>query len=133
MRPGSYMQVRHRPENGVLETRPSGMVGHAATERRAWVGASVPRKEDPALMTGEGRFIDDLSPFPNLRHAAILRSPYAHARIVAIDSSAAIQLPGVVWVLTGADVVKYMKPFAVGIETSVPFYPCAVDKVRYVG
>src|SRR5579883_1938074 len=57
-------------------------------ERTRWLGAAIERKEDPALLCGEGRFIDDLEPFPNLYHAAILRSPHAHARIRRIDATA---------------------------------------------
>ena len=48
--------------------------------RRAWVGESVPRVEDEALLRGQGRFMDDLEPVPHARHAAIVRSPFAHAR-----------------------------------------------------
>ncbi len=110
------------------------MIGTTApAERRTWVGAPVPRKEDPALLAGEGRFIDDLSPYPNLHHAAILRSPYAHARIVSIDTSAALAIDGVVGVVTGADVAAACTPFAVGIESHPVFYPCAVTRARYAG
>jgi hypothetical protein len=54
-----------------------------------WVGRALPRLEDEALLRGAGRFIDDLDPVPNVRHAAILRSLLPHARINAIDASAA--------------------------------------------
>ncbi|MGH7684474.1 MAG: hypothetical protein ACREMT_09025 [Vulcanimicrobiaceae bacterium] len=101
--------------------------------QRRWLGTAVPRKEDPALLTGEGRFIDDLEPFPNLYHAAILRSPHAHARITAIDASRALAIDGVAGVLTGEHVKASCKPFAVGIETQPSFYPCAIDRVRYAG
>lgn len=108
------------------------VVAHVPKPRR-WIGEPVLRKEDPALLTGEGRFIDDLDPFPNLHHAAILRSPYAHARIQRIDAGKAMALDGVVGVVTGRDVATACKPFAVGIEAQPIFYPCAIDKVRYVG
>lgn len=101
--------------------------------RRSWIGESIVRKEDPALLTGNGRFIDDLSPFPNTYHAAILRSPFAHARIVSIDAAEAIAMEGVVAVITGRDIERLTKPFSVGIESKVTFYSCAIDKVRYVG
>jgi len=97
------------------------------------VGQAIPRKEDPALLTGHGRFIDDVSPFPNTHHAAVLRSPYPHARIVSIDASEALAVDGVVAVITGRDVERMTKPFSVGVETKIPFYSCAVDKVHYVG
>ena len=73
--------------------------------RRAWVGESVLRVEDEALLRGQGRFMDDLEPVPHARHAAIVRSPFAHARIGSIDVSAALELPGVLGVLTGEDVL----------------------------
>lgn len=65
-------------------------------------GQPLRRKEDVRLLTGHGRFTADLIT-PEMAHAAMLRSPYAHARIVAIDISAAAAMPGVLAVLTGAD------------------------------
>jgi carbon-monoxide dehydrogenase large subunit len=66
------------------------------------LGQAVPRTEDPRLLTGRGRYIDDFV-LPRLAHAYVLRSPHAHARIRAIDTRAALQMPGVLAVLTGAD------------------------------
>jgi aerobic carbon-monoxide dehydrogenase large subunit len=66
------------------------------------LGQSVPRTEDPRLLTGRGRYADDFV-LPRLAHAHVLRSPHAHARIRAIDVRAAQQMPGVLAVLTGAD------------------------------
>ena len=65
-------------------------------------GARVPRVEDPALLTGRARFVDDIK-LPGLLHAAFVRSPHAHARIVAIDTAAALAMPGVHAVLTADD------------------------------
>ncbi len=67
-----------------------------------WFGASVKRTEDPALLTGRGTFVDDLHP-PGLLHGAFVRSPLAHARLGAIDASAALAMPGVHAVITFAD------------------------------
>ena len=75
-----------------------------------WVGQSIARFEDAALLTGNARFIDDLEPVAGLRHAAILRSPHAHADIVGLDTSEAERLPGVIGVLTGQDVAAMAKP-----------------------
>ena len=97
-----------------------------------WVGRSVLRVEDDALLRGEGRFLDDLAPVPHSCHAAIVRSQLAHARI-EVDASAALGLPGVVGVLTGADVAALSRPFPAGIETGTPQYAVAIDTVRYVG
>jgi len=63
-----------------------------------WFGAAVKRKEDPALLVGKGRFVDDLR-LPGTLHAALVRSPHAHAKIRHIDTSAAKTLPGVHLVL----------------------------------
>jgi aerobic carbon-monoxide dehydrogenase large subunit len=68
----------------------------------AVVGSRQVRREDPALLTGEARFVDDLV-VPGALHAKIVRSPYAHARVRSIDSTEAQGMPGVVAVFTGAD------------------------------
>ena len=62
---------------------------------QTWLGRPVPRVEDEALLRGRGQFIDDLGPVPHARHAALVRSPFAHARIGSIDVSAALALDGV--------------------------------------
>jgi len=67
-----------------------------------WVGKPLPRKEDERLLSGRGAFTDDLS-LPGEAHACIVRSPHAHARIRAIDSTAALAVPGVLAVLVGSD------------------------------
>jgi 2-furoyl-CoA dehydrogenase large subunit len=101
------------------------------TER--WIGRSVPRVEDGRLLTGRGTFIDDHPPVANICHAAIVRSPHAHARILGYDLTAALAMEGVIGVITGADVAKACKPFGVGVTAPVHYYPTAIDKVRFVG
>ena len=96
-----------------------------ATETATWVGRALPRLEDEILLRGEGRFLDDLDPVPNAGHAAILRSPFAHARIARLDPSAALELPGVVGVLTGEDVAAMSRPFPVGVDRARPYYAAA--------
>jgi 2-furoyl-CoA dehydrogenase large subunit len=96
------------------------------------IGTSPRRKEDFRLLTGAGTFADDLR-FPHLGHAAVLRSPYAHARIARIDPGAALALPGVFGVLTGADVGRMSRPFTTGMPRRLAYYSCAISKVRYVG
>src|SRR5262245_50017984 len=66
------------------------------------IGQPVRRKEDFRLLTGRGRFGDDLA-LPSQTHAVFVRSPYAHARILAVDDAVALAVPGVLAVLTGAD------------------------------
>jgi carbon-monoxide dehydrogenase large subunit len=65
-------------------------------------GASIKRKEDPRLITGEAKYLEDIQ-LPGMLAAAILRSPYAHAKIKSIDTQQAAALPGVVAVFTGQD------------------------------
>jgi 2-furoyl-CoA dehydrogenase large subunit len=107
-------------------------VGETAASE-TWLGRSLPRLEDDALLRGEGRFLDDLDPVPNAKHAAVLRSPFAHARILRLDPSAALDLPGVVGVLTGQDVAELSRPFPAGIDSPVPHYAAATEVTRYVG
>jgi 2-furoyl-CoA dehydrogenase large subunit len=97
------------------------------------IGASVPRKEDAALLSGGARFIDDLSPVPGIRHVAILRSPHPHARIVNIDVSRAMELPGVAGVVTGAQIADAIKPIPSAVHAPIEYYPMAVDVARYAG
>ena len=66
------------------------------------IGKSVPRREDARLLTGKGRYADDFN-LPGQVFAYVLRSPHAHAKIVAIDAAPAIGMPGVLAVLTGSD------------------------------
>jgi 2-furoyl-CoA dehydrogenase large subunit len=98
-----------------------------------WIGKSVTRVEDGRLLTGCGNFIDDHPPVANLCHAAIVRSPHAHARILGYELTAALAMEGVVGIITGADVAAACKPFGVGVTTPVHYYPAATDKVRFVG
>src|SRR5574341_1344653 len=81
-----------------------GIVTAESHPLRFGSGQSVPRLEDPALLTGRGRFVDDQS-LPGQAHLLFLRSPHAHARIHSIDTSSAAASQGVVKVLTGADLV----------------------------
>jgi carbon-monoxide dehydrogenase large subunit len=98
------------------------------------VGAKVPRVEDRRILTGRGRYIDDLR-LPRMVHAAFARSPLAHAGITALDTSAARAMPGVVAVLTGNDLRELIKPIPVGLAgMAAPVFHClATDRVRYVG
>ena len=102
------------------------------------VGTRMVRKEDPELLTGEARFIDDLV-IPGARWLAMVRSPFAHARITGIDASEALALPGVVAVYTGADLRdEWAGPmpcaWPVTDDMKNPeHFPVAVDKACYVG
>ncbi len=97
-----------------------------------WVGKNAPRKEDPKLLTGRAGYIGDLT-VPGMLHAAVLRSPHAHARIRSIDTSAARALPGVVAVLTGEEALRHVNPMTSFCAEPVPQHAIAVDRVRYPG
>jgi carbon-monoxide dehydrogenase large subunit len=102
------------------------------------IGTTVLRKEDPRLLTGEARFTDDLV-IPGALHLAVLRSPFAHARIRSIDASEAKDLPGVVAVYTGDDVADLWAapmPCAWVVTPDMknpPHFPLAKGKACYVG
>jgi len=108
-----------------------------AAER--YTGASIKRSEDPRILTGGGRYVDDVK-LPGMLHAAFVRSPLAHARVLAVDVSAARELPGVVAVYTGADVATMTIPgpdplmaMMGGGGPSPEYSLLATDKVRFVG
>src|SRR6202166_4845479 len=103
------------------------------TVTAAWCGQSIERVEDAALLTGRGRFIDDLGVRPGTLYAAILRSPHAHADILSIDCEAARRADGVVAVLTGDDIKALTTSLVVGVKAPVECWPIAVERVRYVG
>ena len=107
----------------------------AATRERTggFVGQRMERLEDSALLSGRGSFADDLGTKPGTLHAAVLRSPHAHARLVAIRIDAALALKGVRAVLTGADVQRWAQPFVVGVKQPMQHWALAVDRVRHVG
>jgi aerobic carbon-monoxide dehydrogenase large subunit len=95
------------------------------------LGATVRRLEDPPLVTGAARYTDDLQA-PGALHAAFVRAPLAHARVVAIDADAARKLPGVVGVFTAADLG--LPPIAPGMAPEAFARPTlAGDLVRFMG
>ena len=98
-----------------------------------YIGQALERVEDAALLTGQGRFLDDLPTAPGTAHAAILRSPHAHAEIIAIDVSRAEALAGVHAVVCGADAKRWSEPFLVGVKQPMAHWCIATDRVRYVG
>jgi aerobic carbon-monoxide dehydrogenase large subunit len=101
-------------------------------------GSAIRRREDPRLITGEATYTDDIQ-LPGMVHAAMLRSPHAHARITRIDTAGAVSAPGVVAVYTAIDTGGALKPMPCAwlvpnSDLKVAEYPClARDIVRYVG
>ncbi len=102
-----------------------------------YIGQSTRSKEGPRHVTGRGNFTDDIT-LPGMLQAVILRSPHAHARIASVDTRPALELPGVVTVLTPSDITSMTHPFkpgryAAGLRRPIPEYATAVDKARYMG
>jgi carbon-monoxide dehydrogenase large subunit len=113
------------------------MTTQVETETSGLIGARIKRVEDPRLITGAAKYLDDLR-IPGMAAVAILRSPYAHARIRSIDTSAAAQAPGVIGVFTGKD-FEHLNPLpcawqASGAENFVNT-PRAleIDRVTFTG
>lgn len=104
----------------------------------AVVGTRRLRREDPPLLTGEAKFTNDLH-VPGALHLAVLRSPYARARIVSIDLSAAQEMPGVVAAYSGADLADLWAspmPCAWPVTDDMknpPHFPITVGNANYVG
>ncbi len=104
---------------------------------RGWIGAALPRAEDGRFLKGDARYVGDLK-LPEMLHAAFVRSPYAHGRLLAVDTATALARPGVRAVLTGADVAPLVDPFPLmgrdmEIVTAAIHPVLAGDRVRYVG
>ena len=101
-------------------------------------GSGIRRREDPRLISGTATYTDDIA-LPGMLHAAMLRSPHAHARITAIDTSHAASAAGVVAVYTGADIEGALQPTPCAwllpdSGLKVAAYPCiAKEVVRYTG
>jgi carbon-monoxide dehydrogenase large subunit len=103
----------------------------------SYIGRSVPRPNAKRLLAGRGRYVSDIR-LPRMLHAAFLRSPHAHARIVAIDTDAARALQGVHLVATGADLAKICTPWTGTLDhfkgmTSEPQLPLPLDRVVWAG
>jgi carbon-monoxide dehydrogenase large subunit len=102
-----------------------------------YMGAPIRRREDLRLLTGRATFTDDIK-LPHMLHAAILRSPHAHARLTSVDATRTLALPGVVAVFTFEDIAPWAKPIPLrlyplpGLERFLQL-PLARDRVRYVG
>lgn len=103
----------------------------------SYIGRSVPRPNLARLTQGRGQYVSDVT-LPRMAHVAFVRSPYAHARIRAIDRAAARQAPGVIAVVTGAELAQVMTPW-VGVLThlkgikSAPQHAIAVERACWQG
>src|SRR5262245_64797286 len=114
-------------------------MGDAATTSLTGCGAAVKRKKDPALLRGEGCYVDDIR-MPRMLHAAFLRSPQAHARVGAIDKSAALAVTGVHAVIAYADLPESVQRQTLPLLVPHPAlkqprmpYALAKDEACYAG
>jgi 2-furoyl-CoA dehydrogenase large subunit len=98
-----------------------------------FLGVPILRKEDPALLSGAGRYADDLPVPAGTLHAHVIRSPHAHAKIVGIDAAEALAQDGIWAVVTGEDVRALSDPFLIALKAPVHQWSLAVERVRYVG
>src|SRR5438105_2538250 len=109
----------------------------ARLRRVPHVGSPLKPPDDPRLLTGRGRYVDDIT-LPRMVHAVVVRSPHAHARVVRVDVARARAAAGVVGVLTGDDVVALCKPYRgilqhyTGMKTGA-IIALARERVRCVG
>jgi aerobic carbon-monoxide dehydrogenase large subunit len=119
----------------------------AEPQGKQWVGGGLLRKEDPELLTGQGRFVDDIA-LPGMLWLSFVRSPVAHANLARVDIDAAKDMPGVVAVFTGQDladewaaampcgwpIADRVMPDEPTADARVPdHWPVAKDRVRYMG
>jgi len=108
---------------------------NSGADKKNWVGKALPRKEENRLLRGRGKFADDIKA-RGMLYLRFVRSPYAHARILNVDTSAADALPGVVCTLTGKEIEPITRPFIeIGPDPGgkIIDYPLAINKVRYQG
>ncbi len=114
-----------------VDTTEAAAVAEAARQAMGGIGVSLARKEDARFIHGQGHYVDDVV-LPGMLHMVIVRSPYAHARIKGIDSSAAMAIPGVIAVVTGELLAQHKlawMPTLSGDTQAV----LATDKVRFQG
>ena len=109
----------------------------APSDEFRYVGQPIPRVEDERLLRGYGAYIDDIPEPPDTLHLAFVRSPHAHALIRGVDGTRALDMPGVVAVLSGAEIVLLGKPLIADYDIpdyKVTEWPLMADeRVRFVG
>src|SRR6202142_3280580 len=114
-----------------VDTTEAAAATEAARQAMGGIGVSLARKEDARFVHGQGHYVDDVV-LPGMLHMVVVRSPYAHARIKGIDTSAAMAIPGVIAVVTGELLAQHKlawMPTLSGDTQAV----LATDKVRFQG
>src|SRR5258706_8663509 len=129
---------RKEPSNGGAPMSADDLVSAREIDRpNSYVGRTVPRPNARRLLHGKGVFVDDMV-LPRMLHVAFVRSPHAHARIRAIDSRAAAQSPGVVRIVTGAEMATHVTPWVATLShlkgmKSAPQLPLPVEVATWQG
>src|SRR5258706_11349701 len=119
----------------IVEDSPSLLT--ALDRPNSYIGRSVPRPNLARLTQGRAQYVSDVV-LPRMAHVAFVRSPHAHAKITSIDTAAAKKSPGVIAVITGAELVKVITPW-VGVLThlkglkSAPQHAIAIDRACWAG
>src|SRR5262249_44564214 len=134
-RRGCGAEPCRRPPMKITDDAPPGL--SALDRPNSYIGRSVPRPNLARLTQGRAQYVSDVT-LPRMAHVAFVRSPYAHARIQAIDTTAAKKAPGVIAVVTGAELAKVITPW-VGVLThlkgikSAPQHAIAVERACWQG
>ncbi|MGY9059877.1 MAG: xanthine dehydrogenase family protein molybdopterin-binding subunit, partial [Candidatus Puniceispirillales bacterium] len=97
------------------------------------IGIEVERSEDNSLLSGKGKYGDDIGFPPGTLHIAVLRSPHASGKILNIDTSDALSIQGLHSIIDGKMFAELSKPLLSVLRINIEVWPCAVDYVRYVG
>jgi CO/xanthine dehydrogenase Mo-binding subunit len=121
--------------NDQLQAGSTAVEQQETTLQRGFIGQSVPRKEDRRLVQGQGTFFDDVRRH-GMGYVHFVRSPYAHAKIVSIDVTKALELEGVYGTITGDEVAIQTDPFfEMSVEPggNIKDYALAVGRVRHMG
>jgi len=119
----------------IADDQPSGLT--ALDRPNSYIGRSVPRPNLARLTQGRGQYVSDVV-LPRMAHVAFVRSPHAHARIKNIATAETKQAPGVIAVVTGAELAKVITPW-VGVLThlkgikSAPQHAIAIDRACWQG
>ena len=127
--------MKHGSAEHSAMTTATTVTDEQQTLQKGWIGQSVPRKEDRRLVQGQGTFFDDVRRH-GMGYVHFVRSPYAHAKIVSIDVSAALALEGVYGTITGDEVAIHTDPFfEMSVEPggNIKDYALAVGRVRHMG